>query len=473
MKSPSLFFNPSLGDNCLTQPEVNKASMDMGAGEFTQKMIDKNCWDFTLPSACVPPGEGLPHHSLCTYGWQCESLFCCPYLRLCLANGTHGTSVAQVKAAVKSEVAEKVTNIIFGEGFGVCSDTKSGGICLQNSMGRVMDEWNQSDCGCKKDYLEMYESDAWVGSNKGMTAYREGPVCSLVSSEMGFAEGEMAEAEGEIGEGDLDMMRCMRACSMAEKVLESVGAQMEKGSLLKEMCAPLEEALTCMMEEPTCGAMLASMMQNEEDAKKVEEVCGDTGMSKITATTVTATTTQTFVESSFKIEGIDLADLSADDQAAMVSGQQESIAKAAGVTKDEVTVTLEAGSINVKALIKVLKDMVAALEKKMKSPDAKLAIYQGVKKSPVLKKAVEAKGKTMDDLKVSEPVVTTKTVAPKPKAKAAEKKEEAPKGTPQPKAAPAPAKAPAAVADLAAGLSGKMQVLLALLSVLISTRNLW
>merc|ERR1719379_2973355 len=132
-------------------------------------------------------------------------------------------------------------------------------------------------------------------------------------------------------------------------------------------------------------------------------------MSKIPATTDTATTPQTVVENSFKIEGIDLADLSADDQAAMVSGQQESIAKAAGVTKDKVTVTLEAGSINVKALIKVLKSKVAALEKKMKSPEAKKAIQAGIKASPVLKKAVEAKGKTMDDLKVSDPVVTTKT----------------------------------------------------------------
>jgi len=56
-----------------------------------------------------------------------------------------------------------------------------------------------------------------------------------------------------------------------------------------------------------------------------------------------------------------------------------------------------------------------------------------------LKKAVEAKGKTMDDLKVSEPVVATKTLPPKKAA--------APKGTPQPKATTTKA---AAVADIAA-----------------------
>lgn len=248
----------------------------------------------------------------------------------------------------------------------------------------------------------------------------------------------MCEAMAEGDGPSADDMECLKACPKTEEVFLQVDAELEKSegkSIPKEGCAPLEEVLGCMMEAPACEATLEGMMMDEDAVKVIDDSCSDAGLTEFAETKP-----QTVVENSFKIEGIDLADLSADDQAAMVSGQQESIAKAAGVTKDKVTVTLEAGSINVKALIKVLKSAVAKLEKKMKSPEAKKAIQAGIKASPVLKKAVKAKGKTMDDLKVSEPVVTKKTLPPKKAAK--------PKGTPQPKATTT--KAAAAVADIAA-----------------------
>jgi len=163
----------------------------------------------------------------------------------------------------------------------------------------------------------------------------------------------------------------------------------------------------------------SSNEQTEPPAVLVEEASKEE-MSPAAAAAVT-TTTKTKVETSVTVKGVNLDDLSEEDQTMMKGDFQDTVAMAAGVLKDKVTIILVAGSIIVKAVIEVDDPSQAtAITKAMAKPEAIAALTVTAKVSLELNKALEAKGKTMDDLEVDDLVVTARTPDTEAKPPAAE-----------------------------------------------------
>mmetsp|Transcript_15496 Transcript_15496/g.44526 ORF Transcript_15496/g.44526 Transcript_15496/m.44526 type:complete len:405 (-) Transcript_15496:177-1391(-) len=114
-----------------------------------------------LPSACTP-STPLPVGGLCVYGYQCASKFCCPRLKLCLANASSSVGSSDVK--VKGDSKDAITSMIFGGGS--CRDPYSNGSsCMQDSSGQPLSSWDQSVCGCTDEYMEHYTAGTWVALN--------------------------------------------------------------------------------------------------------------------------------------------------------------------------------------------------------------------------------------------------------------------------------------------------------------------
>ena len=120
------------------------------------------------PSSCTPSSK-LEHGSLCAYGYQCKSSFCCPRLRVCLTDSSTSVSPGQIKAQVKSSEADKAISIAFTDG-GTCADPWSNpNACMQTSEGKPLSQWDQSKCGCKEEYMAMYQAGTWVSMNEGVS----------------------------------------------------------------------------------------------------------------------------------------------------------------------------------------------------------------------------------------------------------------------------------------------------------------
>jgi hypothetical protein len=243
--------------------------------------------------------------------------------------------------------------------------------------------------------------------------------CEIVA-QMLMAEGVggMQTACATIG----GMQECMQACPKG--FIQETGDMVDKalaennGEFPPEMCDTVTPVLGCLMQETACEAMAADMSKDPEIIK-IQEACGSasgpTPAPSPDATTVTTTTTKTIIEHSFTIKGITLAELDETAQTNMKADLQTSVAAAAGVSKDKVAVTLEAGSIVVKSQIEASSPTAAAtISGAVQSDSFKAGLTAGVKNQPDLKKAVEAKGGSMDDLEVSDPVVATVTVTPAP-----------------------------------------------------------
>lgn len=119
-----------------------------------------------LPSSCTP-STPLPVGSLCAYGHQCESSFCCPRMKCCLADSSSGISSADLQ--VEESMKASITEIVFTGG-GTCADPWSNvQKCLQTSAGQPLSGWDQSQCGCKEEYMSRYREGTWVSLNTGAT----------------------------------------------------------------------------------------------------------------------------------------------------------------------------------------------------------------------------------------------------------------------------------------------------------------
>jgi hypothetical protein len=206
-----------------------------------------------------------------------------------------------------------------------------------------------------------------------------------------------------------------------------------EGPMTKDDCGTAQTTVTCVVENMAgdCGPVAAQLAAPGSDTvKELKDLCdidimaaaggGEAGSAAPTepgATTVTTTTTATKVEVSFTVKGVALDELSDDDKTTMKGNFAKSVAKTAGVSEDKVTVALVAGSIVVKSTIDVDDPSQAtALTETLAKPEAAAAMTATAKASPVLKKALEAKGKTIDDLEVTAPTATAVTVTMPPPA---------------------------------------------------------
>merc|ERR1711924_588327 len=160
------------------------------------------------------------------------------------------------------------------------------------------------------------------------------------------------------------------------------------------------------------------MGEKEEDAKQVdapkEEAKAELTKvpTKVTkgVTTVTATTTKTVAVVSFDIKGISLTDLDASAHHILKSELASGLSEELGVPEDKITITLESGSIKVKAEVETDDPIInKAVETKMAKGGSK-ATTKLIKESLTLKKAIEAAGGTLADLSASAPIVEVKTL---------------------------------------------------------------
>lgn len=117
----------------------------------------------TLPSACTP-STAMPHGSLCVYGYQCASSFCCPRLKVCLTTASSVVSSGDI--SVEDSEQANIVSIVFG---GTCNPFANAAKCMQTSSGQPMSTWDQSACSCHAEYMTRYEANTWVTLNKGVT----------------------------------------------------------------------------------------------------------------------------------------------------------------------------------------------------------------------------------------------------------------------------------------------------------------
>lgn len=121
------------------------------------------------PSTCKPSSGNLTHGAVCAYGYQCQSKFCCPRLKVCLTNATTPVSWADIKKLVKDNESQKVFDIVMNDG-GTCKDPWSkSSKCMQFRDGHPPSEWDQSQCGCKEEYMKMYQDGTWISMNEGVS----------------------------------------------------------------------------------------------------------------------------------------------------------------------------------------------------------------------------------------------------------------------------------------------------------------
>lgn len=167
-----------------------------------------------------------------------------------------------------------------------------------------------------------------------------------------------------------------------------------------------EKVTTCLISQMvTCASALDEMAKDETGHTVIAELCSSISPTATPPLTNGMTaTTKIKVKVSFTIKNVDLTDLSRDDHSSMTSNFEEKIAANAGVDKHQVTVTLIDGSIIVIAEILVDGEAQAAkVTLEMTKPEKKAELQAAIKASPVLKKVIEAKGKTVDDLEMSTP----------------------------------------------------------------------
>lgn len=183
------------------------------------------------------------------------------------------------------------------------------------------------------------------------------------------------------------------------------------------MCPVLKTLVPCLAEKTSCAGVLAQMEASGTSPKQMLAKCGgaDTtggAATTVTTTTTTTTTTRMVVEIGFEVKNVDLSDLNEADQNAMKLSLGTSIAAAAGVPADKVTVVLEQGSVKVTAQIETSDP--AGVQAEMAKPEKVAMLNAAVKSNPQLKKAIEAKGMTVADLEVSTPAVSTVTITAAP-----------------------------------------------------------
>jgi len=232
------------------------------------------------------------------------------------------------------------------------------------------------------------------------------------------------------GGGEMDMMKMAGPCIAKCPTLETMF--MMKEAMTKDDCSTAQTTVTCVVENMAgdCGPVATMLAADTDTVTELKTTCdidvmaaaggGEASSAAPTepgATTVTTTTTATKVEVSFTVKGVALDELSDDDKTTMKGNFAKSVAETAGVSEDKVTVALVAGSIVVKSTIDVDDPSQAtALTETLAKPEAAAAMTATAKASPVLKKALEAKGKTIDDLEVTAPTATTVTVTMPPPA---------------------------------------------------------
>mmetsp|Transcript_60288 Transcript_60288/g.108557 ORF Transcript_60288/g.108557 Transcript_60288/m.108557 type:complete len:393 (+) Transcript_60288:59-1237(+) len=114
-----------------------------------------------LPSACYP-SVLLPVGGLCVYGYQCESKFCCPRMKVCLASSSGSVRTSDIK--VSADMKDVVLGIVFGDG--TCKDPwSSSSKCMQTNSGQPLSGWDQGACQCSEEYMARYNAGTWVTLN--------------------------------------------------------------------------------------------------------------------------------------------------------------------------------------------------------------------------------------------------------------------------------------------------------------------
>jgi len=120
-----------------------------------------------LPSACTPDLI-LPVGSLCVYGYQCASSFCCPRRKVCLESSASLINSSDTMN-LTNDTKALVDSIVFTGG-STCSDPWSmSHKCTQNEVGQPFSTWDQLQCGCKPEYMARYLDGTWVTLNRGVT----------------------------------------------------------------------------------------------------------------------------------------------------------------------------------------------------------------------------------------------------------------------------------------------------------------
>jgi len=241
----------------------------------------------------------------------------------------------------------------------------------------------------------------------------------------GHAHEEESGDDG--GMGDMGMIMCMCKCKEIA-VLATVAPAIEAGGgvLPKDMCPTLEAAMTCMVKQEECAPAVTAMAADEEGATAVAMSCGQGIAAKAG---VKVKPPPPFVEVSFKVEGVNLTDLSEKQTLELTATYALSIAEAAGVDPKLVKVMLSQGSIKVDA--KVMAKDEAGVAAKLAAPEAKTAMAKATTESEVLKEVVVAKGGSVDDLVVGDIVaeVKTPTLPPAPPTTTAAPAEDGPATT--------------------------------------------
>eukprot|EP00927_Polykrikos_kofoidii_P056937 TRINITY_DN51037_c0_g1_i1.p1 TRINITY_DN51037_c0_g1~~TRINITY_DN51037_c0_g1_i1.p1 ORF type:complete len:364 (-),score=44.28 TRINITY_DN51037_c0_g1_i1:443-1534(-) len=118
-----------------------------------------------FPSSCAP-SPLVPVGGTCVYGYQCASKFCCPRLRLCVVDSSTTFSTREIN--VKPDMKQTVVDLVGGDG--TCKDSFSqSNACMQTNEGKPLSTWDQTKCGCKAEYMSMYNAGTWVTLNVGVT----------------------------------------------------------------------------------------------------------------------------------------------------------------------------------------------------------------------------------------------------------------------------------------------------------------
>lgn len=146
-------------DECKDAPESESA--EGGDSSASSGGSSSNSADVSFPPLCTP-SPLLPIGGLCVFGYQCESKFCCPRLKVCLTDAKGSISTSDIK--VREDERKDIVSMI--NSGGACRDHRSNlEACVQDQNGQPLVTWDQSQCGCTERYMKHYTAGTWVTLN--------------------------------------------------------------------------------------------------------------------------------------------------------------------------------------------------------------------------------------------------------------------------------------------------------------------
>lgn len=142
-----LKVKPPLDESCIPPTQVHISTSTPAPQPF-------------FPGGCTMENRKVPRGGKCTLGYQCESNFCCPYLRLCLTDPHDHLKDEDLPADYPKSL------------FTTCSNDNFAA-CAYYDDGTAPQNLNFENCGCDEWFLTQWRENQWVNCG-----WDSKPVCT-------------------------------------------------------------------------------------------------------------------------------------------------------------------------------------------------------------------------------------------------------------------------------------------------------